>query len=656
MNCQFSFGPNRSYFCSAGTIYAWSQNSLPPVLARLLGDPAHPQAIAIPYDVAFPMQPGTYALCWKTRNGEDCHEAGCLGPSYARLAHFIKNSATQGAYTMRTVFGHNGSFFSSSPSGYCWQNLPPALEDNIHACMMVRRPVCVALGVHGSYIALYSDGTITFDLRGLYPMVEGMIRNTQEAARRRGVMYIALNPFISGEFYAVYGDGSASWNFPTAWSADVAAISRAIKPMPLAPDEPKILPTVPPAEISMPEAVSSGGTGPTPAPIPMPTAQAPPAQAAPVQAMATGGSGSSIASAVQAQPSAAQVQAAPMEPTSIDSTITSIPSAVQPSSSAVQVQVQIPPLQPIATGGSVSSVTSAFQAPTPIVQHQIPPLQPTATGGTVSSAASAFQPPPIQVQVQAASAQPTSIGESLSSIASVSQTLDAASSEMSPPPPVYAPIPTPAPASIGYASHVAAATAQPQSYAKPPQHQARPQFTQRPPSLVAQPAAAPSKLGWKKGLSLGFKAAGGINKLVNAFGGPGLNQNQFQSPIQIPQQQNTSPFNLEGVGKIMSDVLSSGDQQQAQQQQQQENQNAFAAYVEGIQTAAAVVGMAGIGGGVDQVTEQAIGTIMLDALSSGNQAQQQQQQENQNAFAAYVEGIQTAAAVAGMAGVVVLIR
>ncbi|KAK6977303.1 hypothetical protein R3P38DRAFT_549408, partial [Favolaschia claudopus] len=287
MNCQFSFGPNRSYFCSAGTVYAWSPKNLPPPLARLLEDNAHPQAIDIPYDVAFPMEPGLYALCWKTRTGEDWFEDGRLGPRYHRLARFVKNVSTKGPglHTTLTVFGPNSSFFSHSPTGYCWQNIPPELEDDIHGAMKLRRPTCVALGVQGAYIVLYNDGTIVFDLRGQYPLVEKIIRNPQEAARRRGIMYIALNPFIPGEFYAVYGDASASWNFPTAWSADVTAISREIKPMPVAivpaPTPPKPLPTSPPAvEVSLggtgPPSVSSGSVGRPPSTISTMSAGRPP--------------------------------------------------------------------------------------------------------------------------------------------------------------------------------------------------------------------------------------------------------------------------------------------------------------------------------------------------------------------------------------------
>ncbi|KAJ7152377.1 hypothetical protein C8R46DRAFT_1357454 [Mycena filopes] len=316
MECQFSFGPNRSYFCSAGTVFAWSNGLLPTGLARLL-DKNHPQALDVPLDVAFPMEAGSYALCWKTTRGEDWYEDGCLGPAYARLARFIKNVATKGGYTTRTVFGPGASFFSMSPAGYCWQNLPIALEDDLHGCMKTRRPTSVALGVLGAYVVLYNDGTVTFDLRGQYPLVESMIRNTQEAARRRGVMYVALNPFVAGEYYAVYGDASASWNFPTAWGADVTAISREIRPMPapapaVAPGgtvATQPLPLIPAME------VAPGGTGPAPSLAPLaPTSTGGTVSSMPSAPTPTSGTVSSIAAAVGHAITAATQHEATQEP------------------------------------------------------------------------------------------------------------------------------------------------------------------------------------------------------------------------------------------------------------------------------------------------------------------------------------------------------
>ncbi|KAJ7494014.1 hypothetical protein FB451DRAFT_1164882 [Mycena latifolia] len=209
---------------------------MPAGLLHLLQDRTHPQAVDTPYDVAFPMEPETYAVCWRTTSGEDWYEAqlppdACLGPDYARLARFIRDVAAAGRHTSRTVFGPGASYFSTAPSGYSWQNLPPGLEDDMYNCMKLRRPSTVALGVQGSYVVVYDDGIVTFDLRSQYPLVEALLRDGAEISRRRGVTYIALNPFVPGEYYAVYGDGSAAWNLPTDWSADVGTISRGIVPV-----------------------------------------------------------------------------------------------------------------------------------------------------------------------------------------------------------------------------------------------------------------------------------------------------------------------------------------------------------------------------------------------------------------------------------------
>ncbi|KAJ6556801.1 hypothetical protein DFH09DRAFT_1317737 [Mycena vulgaris] len=328
-----------------------------------------------PYDVAFPAEPGLYVLGWKTTRGEDWFEEGRLGPNYTRLARFIKSVATAGQRTSRTVFGPGGSYFSSSPSGYSWQNLAPALEEDIHNSIRIRRPMTVALGVQGSYVVLYSDGTVTFDLRGQYPLVEALIRNTQEAARRRGVMYIALNPFTAGEYYAVYGDGGASWNFPVAWGPNVTAVSREIKPV-----------VIPAPVVAAAPAVAPGGTGPAPADV------APPVQ------VALGGTGP------------AQVVA----PVSTGGTSVNVVPSVS--------QVIQPEAQPTSMGGtSVNTAASVGYA----VQAA---ARPTSMGGTSASTVAS---------VSQAIPQPTSSG-GISAVASVGHAIQAAAQE-SAPPPAYAP-------------------------------------------------------------------------------------------------------------------------------------------------------------------------------------------------------------------------
>ncbi|KAJ7270859.1 hypothetical protein C8J57DRAFT_293368 [Mycena rebaudengoi] len=222
MDCQFSFGPNNAFFCKSDSIWAWSDNgTLPEPLRQILEDPHHPQANQFPYDVAFPMEHGMFSMAWKTVKGEDYYEELFLGPKYSKLADFIRQCAQGGGHTTRTVFGPNMSYFSISPDGFSWQHLPPVLEADIMGRMKKGVPTNVALGAHGSFVVLYNNGNVTFDVATHYPAVDAMIRDSAENGRRRGIAFIALNPHAAGQYYIAYGDGSASWNLPNEWSVDV---------------------------------------------------------------------------------------------------------------------------------------------------------------------------------------------------------------------------------------------------------------------------------------------------------------------------------------------------------------------------------------------------------------------------------------------------
>ncbi|KAJ7234504.1 hypothetical protein B0H12DRAFT_1142734 [Mycena haematopus] len=505
MDCQFSFGPNRSYFCRAGTVYAWSERSLPSGLARLLEDSAHPQSLDLPYDVAFPMDPGTYAACWRTKSGQDWYEDGRLGPSYARLGRFIKNVATKGGYTTRTVFGPNGSFFSMSPSGFCWQNLPADLEDDMHSCMKLRRPTSVALGVQGSYIVLYNDGTIVFDLRGQYPLVESMIRNTQEAARRRGVMYVALNPFVPNEYYAVYGDGSASWNFPTAWSTDVTAISRQIKAMPIP------APTLAPALPARQQQVRAASI-PPPAPV----------------AVSSGGTGA---------PSVQTPVPAPSPAPSMGGTITGIASAVGNGFEGLP-QGAASPTPPGYVPAPSGNLASGTPAPVPVVHSTPPPGYVPAPSGNLASGTPA--PPPVPVVQQA---------------------------------------PAQTPPQSPHAHH---------------------------------------KVNWKQGLSMGLKAAEGINKIVHVFQDPSQASQQQQGTGQNGFDITDIGADLAAVSKIVNALQEPAPAApQPQQQQQGTPQNGF--------------DFTNIQADVQAITKL-VNAFQDPAAAAQAQQQQQQQGTPQNSF------------------------
>ncbi|KAF7358143.1 hypothetical protein MVEN_00862400 [Mycena venus] len=220
MNCQFWFGPNNSYFCVTAGGWVCSENTLPAAVFRVFIDENHAQAMDTPRDVAFAVDEGSYMVRWTAKNGKNYKKIP-VGSNYARLGRFVdSNNPTL------TTFGPGFSYFSFSHTGCSWQNIPPALEENIQNCMNVRRPACVALGVEGTYIVIFDDGTVTFDLQGKYPEAETIIQNR---AKRNGLGYIALSPFRAGHYYAVCRNGSSLWNLPASWKEQVTAVSKGIR-------------------------------------------------------------------------------------------------------------------------------------------------------------------------------------------------------------------------------------------------------------------------------------------------------------------------------------------------------------------------------------------------------------------------------------------
>ncbi|KAJ7468458.1 hypothetical protein FB451DRAFT_1256267 [Mycena latifolia] len=227
MDCQFSFGPNNSFFCKSSTHWSWSDNNtLPEPLRLILEDPNHPQFNKFPYDVALAMEPGVFSMCWKTKNDQDYYEADYLGPHYAKLGTFMANM------TANTVFGPYHSYFSTSKSGLSWQNLPPALETIIMDRIKLGRPSTVALGLRGAFVVLFDDSTIGHNLQGLYPEVQALIDSAEERKKRNSITCVALSPYVAGHYFVAFGNGSAQWNLPAEMEADVRNVCASLRPLP----------------------------------------------------------------------------------------------------------------------------------------------------------------------------------------------------------------------------------------------------------------------------------------------------------------------------------------------------------------------------------------------------------------------------------------
>ncbi|KAJ7502255.1 hypothetical protein B0H11DRAFT_1907368 [Mycena galericulata] len=532
MNCQFSFDPDGSYFCSAGSAFKWGEHNLPVEFARLLQNRNDPHALQTPYDIAFPpSEPGMFAGCWKSVSGEDRFY---VPGNYMRLARLIKSVGANFAdgQATRTVFGQGSSFFSMSPKGYAWKNLPEALEDDMNHSMRIRRPICVALGYQKAYVVLYTDGNVIFDLRGYYPAVEAMIRKTQEATRRGGLTYVSLNSHVPDEFYAAFSDGSAMWNLPRAWNENVMFVSRHIKPV-----------------AKPPVAASPGGTASTQ----FPGVSAAPGGTAPSLAM--DGSAESVGEVPVSHPVPVATDAPATSPGGTTPVLESVPAApggTAPSPmvdgstdsvGGVSIGYPVPvatdtPATSISPGGTpahfVESVPAAPGSTAPSampdsgldlggdsIGHAVPiasPIAAVSSGGMQPGAVQSFTVAP-----GGSAPSLTSIGGMASNDGvSAGQTAPVAS----PGPSQFAAVHSvpsaaggtaPSPALVGVTLGDAVTA--------PPN-----------PSAVRtnSASAAKPKLGWRQGVTMGIKAARGLNNVVNVVQNPNLAVNNVVNAVQNP--------------------------------------------------------------------------------------------------------------------------
>ncbi|KAJ7483966.1 hypothetical protein B0H11DRAFT_2019718 [Mycena galericulata] len=567
MNCQFSFGPDGSYFCSAGSAFKWGEHSIPVEFARLLQNRNDPLSLHTPYDIAFPpSEHGTFAGCWKSLSGEDRFY---VPGNYMCLARLIKSLGANFApgQTTRTVFGHGGSFFSMSPKGYAWQNLPEALEDDIIHSMRVRRPVCVALGYQNAYVVLYTDGNVLFDLRGYYPSVEAMIRNTQEATRRGGLTYVSLNPHVSDEFYAAFGDGSAIWNIPRAWTENVMFVSRHIAPI-----------------VKSPVATSPGGT----ASSQSPTAGVSVAQGGTAPSLATDDGAKSVGHAVQPAASDAPPATSPGGTTPV---VDTVPGAAGGTAPRPMVNGHTESAGGVSTGSSAPIVSDT--PPTSISPESVPVapggVAPPATADSgLDSGDSGGHAVPIASPVAAASSNGTQSaavqsytvtpGGSASSsipVAAVSSggTQSAAVQHHTVAPGGSAP----SSRSIGgTASNGGVYVGQTAALASPTSSQLPTGYfspnaggvTAPSPPVFATPASPPSstvrptsssgkpKMGWRQGVSMGIKAARGLNKVVSAVQNPSSAVNNAVTAVQNPNVALNSVVNaVQNPSASLNDVV-----------------------------------------------------------------------------------------------------
>ena len=102
--------------------------------------------------------------------------------------------------------GPKGSWFARIGENVAYHALPTSLEDHINERkakdIYLRH---VTLGLHGSFVAMWSDGTESWSLS------EGYVGVLKALKARRRIDSVVLNPYKDNEYVIVEDDGCINW-------------------------------------------------------------------------------------------------------------------------------------------------------------------------------------------------------------------------------------------------------------------------------------------------------------------------------------------------------------------------------------------------------------------------------------------------------------
>ncbi|KAF1973861.1 hypothetical protein BU23DRAFT_125635 [Bimuria novae-zelandiae CBS 107.79] len=104
--------------------------------------------------------------------------------------------------------GPRGSYFARRGQDWISHGLPKDLMAKLDRHKNEFTPIHVALGIHGAWILLWSDGDVAWNLRNFYPSLASGPALTGGVGQ---VTFAALNPY-EDDGYFIMGDDGCSLN------------------------------------------------------------------------------------------------------------------------------------------------------------------------------------------------------------------------------------------------------------------------------------------------------------------------------------------------------------------------------------------------------------------------------------------------------------
>ncbi|KAF2123717.1 hypothetical protein P153DRAFT_391319 [Dothidotthia symphoricarpi CBS 119687] len=130
--------------------------------------------------------------------------------AYIKLHGWIWDRVKSDPEKLRDIavsIGPKGSYFARSGSSSVTHALPKDLQTAIKESDS--SPMTIALGIKGSWIVLWADGTRSWNLRFAYPSLAsaGHLENSSNRT-----VFAALNPYMEDSYFVVAEDGACSYS------------------------------------------------------------------------------------------------------------------------------------------------------------------------------------------------------------------------------------------------------------------------------------------------------------------------------------------------------------------------------------------------------------------------------------------------------------
>lgn len=136
------------------------------------------------------------------------------GSKLEQLDDLLNDKDYKNSEEVQLVTNGKGGFWSRfGTKKTLSRNIPNAPLQFLKAGNPHGWPVHAAFGVEDSFVFVYGDGHVDWDLKSSYNALDKVL--LQRLTKPKELLFVALNPFAADQFFCAFSDHSVTYSFPS---------------------------------------------------------------------------------------------------------------------------------------------------------------------------------------------------------------------------------------------------------------------------------------------------------------------------------------------------------------------------------------------------------------------------------------------------------